>query len=195
MVSKGGNHTVDFEIRGNDSYTKGQEVNPNNYAIATLTFTGGVLTNVVKKSSGQVYTFLGQANANSNEPLVNADQSKLVDTIPINHSLLESWYGQPYTDYQDWYLLTETTAQAKAVNGGRFGILEVSIQPKSQEALNIIANTPVTTGYSKSGSQQKYERAQAGTVELVDSLNQRVGNGTISNGSSKFNLTKIFLIY
>jgi hypothetical protein len=187
MSSKGGNHTVDFEIRGNDSYTQGQAVNPNNYAIATLTFAGGVLSNAALKSKGEGYTFLGQANANLSGVL----KTEETDLIPINHSLLESWYGQPYTDYKDWYLITDTSA-ASTTGLGSFGSLSISILPKSQAARDLISNSAITTGYNGSGQQQKYDRAQAGDITVKDPLTgQIIGMGSLSNGVANLKLSAL----
>jgi len=186
MASKGGNHTVDFEIRGNDSYTKGQAINPNNYAIATLTFTGGVLTNAVLKSKGEGYTFLAQANAN-----LSGTTTEQTDVIPVNHSLLETWYGQPYADYQDWYLITDTSS-ASTTGLGSYGSLSISVLPKSQAARDLISNTVLTTGYNGLGQQQKFDRAQAGDITVKDPLTgQIIGAGSIINGIANLKLSAL----
>jgi len=187
MASKAGNHIVDFEIRGNDSFTNGQTVNPNNYAIATLTFTAGVLSNAALKSSGQGYTFLGQANAASNATLTTPQ----FDTIPINTSLLESWYTQPFNNYQDWYLITDSVA-SNSTDVGSYGSLSISLLPKSQTARDLISTTPLTTGYNATKQQQKYDRAQSGELTIVDPLTgQIIGAGTLSNGTANLKLNAL----
>jgi hypothetical protein len=187
MASKAGNHIVDFEIRGNDSFTNGQAVNPNNYAIATLTFTGGVLSNAALKSSGQGYTFLGQANADSNATLTTPQ----FDTIPINTSLVESWYTQPFNNYQDWYLITDTAASS-STGVGSYGSLSISLLPKSQSARDLISTTPLTTGYNATKQQQKYDCAQSGELTIVDPLTgQIIGAGTLSNGTANLKLNEL----
>lgn len=186
MQSKGGNHIVDFEIRGNDSYTSGIP-NPYNYAIATLTFTSGTLTNATLKSPGLGYNYLAQANLGGGDTVTFS--SPVTNIIPINASLLESWYTVPFIDYQDWYLITNTTAEVKASNGGNFGSVSVSITPSTDAAKNLINTTPITTGYSGTGQQQKYARPQAGIVSIIDSLGNTVGEGNIANGVTSFSLS------
>ena len=186
MQSKAGNHIVDFEIRGNDSYTSGNP-NPYNYGIATLTFTSGKLTNATLKSPGLGYDYLAQANLGGGNTVPFS--TPVTDIIPINASLLESWYTVPFIDYQDWYLITNTSAEAKASNGGNFGSVSVSITPSTDAAKNLINTTPITTGYSGTGQQQKYARPQAGVVSIIDSLGNTVGEGNIANGVTSFSLS------
>ena len=186
MQSKAGNHIVDFEIRGNDSYTSGIP-NPYNYAIATLTFTSGKLTNATLKSPGLGYDYLAQANLGGGNTVPFS--TPVTDIIPINASLLESWYTVPFIDYQDWYLITNTSAEVKARNGGNFGSVSVAITPSTDAAKNLINTTPITTGYSGTGQQQKYARPQAGIVSIIDSLGNTVGEGNIANGVTSFSLS------
>ena len=188
MQSKGGNHIVDFEIRGNDSYTSGIP-NPYNYAIATLAFTSGKLTNATLKFPGLGYDYLAQANLATGFGNTVPFSTPVTDIIPINASLLESWYTVPFIDYQDWYLITNTSAEVKARNGGNFGSLSVSITPSTDAAKNLINTTPITTGYSGTGQQQKYARPQAGIVSIIDSLGNTVGEGNIANGVTSFSLS------
>ena len=186
MQSKAGNHIVDFEIRGNDSYTSGIP-NPYNYGIATLTFTSGKLTNATLKSPGLGYDYLAQANLGGGNTVPFS--TPVTDIIPINASLLESWYTVPFIDYQDWYLITNTSAEVKARNGGNFGSVSVAITPSTDAAKNLINTTPITTGYSGTGQQQKYASPQAGVVSIVDSLGNTVGEGNIANGVTSFSLS------
>ena len=188
MQSIGGNHIVDFEIRGNDSYTSGIP-NPYNYAIATLTFTSGKLTNATLKSPGLDYDYLAQANLATGRGNTVPFLTPVTDIIPINASLLESWYTVPFIDYQDWYLITNTSSEVKARNGGNFGSVSVSINPSTNAAKNLINTTPITTGYSGIGQQQKYTRPQAGVVSIVDSQGNTVGEGNILNGVTSFSLS------
>lgn len=188
MQSKAGNHIVDFEIRGNDSYTSGIP-NPYNYAIATLTFTSGKLTNATLKSPGLGYDYLAQANLATGFGNTVPFSTPVTDIIPINASLLESWYTVPFIDYQDWYLITNTSAEVKARNGGNFGSVSVAITPSTDAAKNLINTTPITTGYSGTGQQQKYARPQAGVVSIIDSLGNTVGEGNIANGVTSFSLS------
>ena len=188
MQSKAGNHIVDFEIRGNDSYTSGNP-NPYNYGIATLTFTSGKLTNATLKSPGLGYDYLAQANLATGFGNTVPFSTPVTDIIPINASLLESWYTVPFIDYQDWYLITNTSAEVKARNGGNFGSVSVAITPSTDAAKNLINTTPITTGYSGTGQQQKYARPQAGVVSIIDSLGNTVGEGNIANGVTSFSLS------
>lgn len=177
-----GNHIVDFEIRGNDSYTDGKSSNPNNYAIATLSFRDGRLVDASLKSSGEGYQYLAQANGAIGYGTTNPVTSPQTNTIPINTSLLESWYTVPYTDYQDWYLITDTTAKVQLHGrpGGK-GTLSVEVTPSSKKARNTIANKPYTTGYSGEGSQRSYHKAMNGTVKLFQG-GERIGKTQIVDG-------------
>jgi hypothetical protein len=188
MASKGGNQVVDFEIRGNDSFTAGA-ANPNNYAIATLTFTSGKLTNAVLKSAGSGYSYLGQANLATGYGDTVVFSTPQIDAIPINASLLESWYTVPFVDYQDWYMITDTKSSATGKTGGSFGTLQIALDPLSAEASNLIASTPITTGYSGSGQQQKFSRPQQGAVSVKDSNGNTVGSGSVNNGIASVTLT------
>jgi hypothetical protein len=182
MASHQGNHTVDFEIRGNDSYTDNQLVNPNNYAIATLSFRDGRLVDATLKSSGDGYQYLAQANGAIGYGTTNPLTSPQTNIIPINTSLLESWYTVPYTDYQDWYLITDTTAKVrlKGKPGGE-GSLIVEVTPLSNKAKDIINDYPTTTGYSGEGAQRAYPRAMSGTVKLFAD-GERLGKTKIIDG-------------
>ena len=102
---------------------------------------------------------------------------------------MESWYTVPFIDYQDWYLITNTSAEVKARNGGNFGSVSVAITPSTDAAKNLINTTPITTGYSGTGQQQKYARPQAGVVSIIDSLGNTVGEGNIANGVTSFSLS------
>lgn len=184
MRSYGGNHTVDFEIRGNDSYSEGQLINPNNYAIATLTFSDGRLVNAALKSSGKAYQYLAQANAAVGYGTTNPLTSPQTNIVPVNLSLLESWYTSPYSDYQDWYLIADTTAKVMMEGdpGGQ-GALTVEVLPASKHARDIIANYPNTTGYSGEGAQQAFHRAMRGTVKLSQN-GTRIGKARIVDGQA-----------
>jgi hypothetical protein len=188
MASKGGNQVVDFEIRGNDSFTAGA-ANPNNYAIATLTFTSGKLTYAVLKSAGSGYSYLGQANLATGFGDTVVFSTPQINAIPINASLLESWYTVPFVDYQDWYMITDTKSSATGKTGGNFGTLQIALDPLSAEAISLIASTPITTGYSGSGQQQKFSRPQQGTVSVKDSNGNTVGTGSVNNGIASVTLT------
>ena len=181
-----GNHIVDFEIRGNDSYTDSKASNPNNYAIATLSFRDGQLVDASLKSSGEGYQYLAQANGAIGYGTTNPLTSPQTNTIPINTSLLESWYTVPYTDYQDWYLITDTTAKVRLQGrpGGE-GTLTVEVTPSSKKAKNIIANNPYTTGYSGEGSQRSYHKAMSGTIKLFQG-GERIGKAQIVDGTATF---------
>lgn len=188
MLSKGGNHIVDFEIRGNDSFSADQP-NPHNYAIATLTFADGKLQNATLKHPGLGYTYLAQENQANRHGETKPVTTPQTDIVPINISLLESWYTVPYTDYHDWYLITDTQSTPLAQTGGTFGALDINIKPSTPEAQMLIATTPITTGYSGVGQQQKYATPQKGLVYVMDSLGNQVGVGEVSDGSTSITLS------
>lgn len=196
------NYNVNFEVNGNNPLNPMPfNISDPSRAVVMLSFKDGELQDIKPTdviSSGSDYRNLLNAINTDNYNFTDipdigyTTKEPLLVGININLEAQTIFANQSSETnlYQDWYLLTDTIAQAKATNSGRFGSLLVSIQPKSQDARNIIANTPVTTGYSKIGPQQKYERAQAGNLELVDSLNQRIGNSIINSGSSELNLAK-----
>jgi len=187
MASRGGNHVVDFEIRGNDSFTANQP-NPDNYALVTLIFSNGALTQATLKSPGAGYAYLAQAVAASGgttNPLA-APVGNI--SVPINASLLESWYTVPFVDYQDWYLIADTAASASAVDVGSFGGMSLRIQPREQATRDLLAAQPITTGYSGVGQQAKYDVAQQGTLTVRDSLGVQVGTGQLGGGVASVEL-------
>ena len=150
MASRDGRHTVDFEIRGNDSYTKGQRVNPNNYAIATLEFEDGRLIDASLKSGGDGYEYLAQANGALGYGTTNPITNPQTNIVPINMSLLESWYTVPFVDYQDWYLITHTAAKVR-MNGepGDAGTLLVDVFLSTMAARLLITNSAGQTAVSE----------------------------------------------
>jgi len=184
MATHKGDHTVDFEIRGNDSYSDKQVINPNNYAIATLTFADGMLIDASIKSEGLGYEYLAQANGALGYGTTNPLTAPQTNVIPINTSLLESWYTVPYVDYQDWYLITNTTAKVRMVgNPGEAGQLIVEVVPSSKEARDIITNYPSTTGYSGHGHERAYSKAMNGNVKLFWN-NRLLGKSGIIDGQA-----------
>ena len=196
------NITVGFQINGNNPLNPiAFDISDPTRALVNLTFNNGQLQPInpadIIRNGSDYRNLLNAINAQNydftNIPSTGYKTDKpLLVGININLEAQTVFANQSSTSelYQDWYLITDTIAKTTAFSRGPFGSLEVSIQPKSKDALNIIANTPVTTGYSKIGPQQKYEQAQTGIIELVDSLNQRIGSGTINNGFSELNLTQ-----
>ena len=194
MISRQGNHVVDFEIRGNDSLTEGNDTNPDNYAIASLVFTNGQLADVSLKSPGDGYQYLSQAIGALGFGTTNPVTTPQTTIIPVNESLLESWYTVPYVDYQDWYLVTDTVAKVwMDGRAGEEGELIVEILPSSKEARDIITNYPRTTGYSGEGTQQAYERAMNGRIRLSHN-GETIGRARIVDGSAVVSLDELPMI-
>ena len=163
MASKNGTHKVDFEIRGNDAFNENNTNNPNQFAIATLKFKDGSLHKASMKNGGKGYLFALQAMQQTNEQPTESSEA----TIPINASMLEGWYGQPYTDYNDWYMLTDTKPEitASGEQGGE-GTLHVRMVPRSSAATAYLDSAELTTGYSGDDQQQTFLAAQQGKVSI-----------------------------
>jgi len=191
MASRNGQHTVDFEIRGNDSYSDDRDLNPNNYAIATLEFADGRLIDASLKSGGAGYQYLAQANGALGYGTTNPITTPQTNIVPINTSLLESWYTVPFVDYQDWYLITHTAAKVR-MNGepGEAGTLNVEVVPSSKAARDLITNYPITTGYSGDGPQRAYGKAMGGRVKLFHD-NKVIGRGRIVGGEAVISVNQL----
>lgn len=198
MSAHGGNATVDFEIRGNDSLDASKAVNPNNYAIATLVFRDGHLDSATLKDAGAGYLYAAQAQISVKKKVYatlaptteDLDASPL--QLPLNISVYAGTYNlKPDTQYEDWYLITDTKADvALKVNGAINAT--VTITPQSQAATEIIQTHDLTTGYSGIGQQQKFLAAQNGKITISDAISGSVlGSGTLINGVANFNLSAL----
>lgn len=197
MSSKGGNHTVTgFNIYGNNT----DLVQPwLNTAQVDLTFSGGVLTNVSLTDGGSGYELAAGAALGSNtatgislQPDAGNEWKSL--RIPLNYRLNESIYltrDNNSSDYQDWYLITDTSIAATSLNQGAYGGLNLTVTPSSDRAQEILTNQEITPGYSGSGQQNKYSTPQQGDITVVDSTGSTVGTGNISNGIANFELNRL----
>jgi hypothetical protein len=197
MSSKGGNYTVTgFNIYGNNT----DLVQPwLNTAQVDLTFSGGVLTNVSLTDGGSGYELAAGAALSSNtatgislQPDASNEWKSL--RIPLNYRLNESTYltrDNNSSDYQDWYLIADTSITATSLNQGAYGGLNLSVTPSSDRAQEILANQAITPGYSGSGQQNKYSTPQQGSITVVDSTGGTVGTGSISNGITSFELNRL----
>ena len=187
MASRDGGHTVDFEIRGNDAVT-GNPLNPMDVAIVRLTFAGGALASADLLNDGSGYQYLGQVMQSGSSFGASIPFTEPQDAVvPINFSLLESWYAQPESNYRDSYLITETEARASLQNRqGGSAQLAVSIVGdgrKSRNQLRALAQPDQwTTGYSGSGQQRAYTRAQTGEIRIKDLDGNLLGRGELQNG-------------
>ncbi|MGI9162764.1 MAG: DUF4114 domain-containing protein, partial [Mycobacterium sp.] len=97
-----------------------------------------------------------------------------------------------FDPYHDWYMMTDTgLAGAGSQAGGAFGTVDLSLSPATQRARQLIVDTPLTTGYTGRGQQQKYLAPQAGKLSLVDSLGQQVGTADVVAGTAVVTLNQL----
>jgi len=194
--------TQDFEILGNNPQNPLGFANSDpTRAVVQLSFSGGQLTGVtlVDKGSGyeQVANAILQCNTCGSNTITakpGMNNSLLVGInidIQAQYTLAASrpTGSEPY---QDWYLMTDTgVAGGSSRADGAFGAVDLSLLPTSQQARDLLAMTPLTTGYTGKGPQQKYAAPQAGALTLVDSLGQTVGTATVAAGTAKVTLNQL----
>ena len=195
--------TQDFEILGNNPQNPlGFNSSDPTRAVVRLTFSGGQLTGATLVNPGSGYEEVANAILQCN----NCGSSTVATPLkPANNSLLvginidlQAQYtlaaSRPKNSdpYHDWYMLTDTgLAGGTAGALGAFGKVELSLLPPSQTARQLIADTPLTTGYNGRGPQQKYLAPQAGELSLIDSLGQQVGTATVTGGTARVALTQL----
>lgn len=200
MSSQGGAATVEFEIRGNDSFDASKAENPNNYAIARLSFDKGVLVSadLVPGEHGAGYMHAAQAaiaNGLEKYSTIAPTEDYLEQytlELPLNLSVFSGDdYLKPDTQYEDWYLITDTKAHL-ALKVGNAINATVVVSPQSQAAEEIIATHDLTTGYSGIGQQQKFHVAQSGQVTISDATSgTTLGSGRLVDGMASFNLSAL----
>ena len=142
--------------------------------------------------------YAAQANIAVGKKLIStldpsdADLEKYPLELPINISVYAGTYNiKPDTQYEDWYLVTETKANV-ALNLTNSINATVTITPQSQAATEIIQTHDLTTGYSGVGQQQKFFAAQSGKITISDALSGAVlGFGQLVNGIATFNLSAL----
>ncbi len=193
MASRQGRHRVDLEIRGNDA-RGGPDGNPGDAAIVRLRFEDGALQSTELLHGGSGYRYLGQLQQAGDTPGATVPftepQSALV---PLNLSLMESWYALPYRPYEDAYLITETQARARPVQAADGnGFLEVKVvgrDPEARRSLRRLSKPKGwSTGYSGEGPQRGYRQAQAGRIELRGEGGQPLAEAELSGGRARLAL-------
>ena len=200
MSNHGGKAVVEFEIRGNDSFDPSKPVNPNNYAIAKLSFDNGVLISADLEPSqhGAGYMHAAQAAiaAGLKEYSTEAPTEDYLAEYPLELPLNLSVFSgddnlKPDPQYQDWYLITDTQAHLSLKVGSTINTTVV-VSPQSQAAEQVIATHDLTTGYSGSGQQQKFFIAQAGQITISDATSgATLGSGRLVDGMANFNLSAL----
>jgi hypothetical protein len=198
MSTRGGNATVDFEVRGNDSFDASKTTNPHNYAIVSLEFTNGSLNSATLKYAGKGYTHAAQAViANGlNTYATIAPTAELLSKYPLELPINISVFAgddniSPDTQYQDWYLITDTKANVSLKANGAI-TATVTVTPLSEAAIDVISTHDLTTGYSGVGQQQKFYAAQSGKISISDAVSGLVlGTGSLVNGVANFSLSSL----
>ena len=198
MTSRGGNAVVDFQIRGNDSLDTASIDNPNNFAIARLTFKDGALVSAVLEDGrhGAGYMHVAQAFISDGLGLASTlaptaeTLAQYPLALPLNLSVFSgSDHLKPDSQYEDWYLITDTKANLAVKTGGAI-TATVVVSPQSQAAESIIATHDLTTGYSGIGQQQKFLIAQSGKVTVSDAASGApLGSGLLVDGMASFSLS------
>ncbi|WP_323249701.1 hypothetical protein [Synechococcus sp. CCY9202] len=196
MGSRGGNHTVDFEIRGNDAIT-GNPLNPEDVAIVRLGFANGSLTSAELLNNGSGYQYLGQVMESGSSFGATVPFTEQQDAVvPLNLSLMESWYEQPASNYRDSYLITDTKARASLRRGQSNELqLEVKIvgrDRQSRRQLSRMARPDQwSTGYSGEGPERAYRTAQTGSIRIKDQQGRLLGRGQLESGVAQIGLQNL----
>lgn len=195
--------TQDFEILGNNPANPlGFNSSDPTRAVVRLSFSGGQLKDATLVNPGSGYEQVANAILQCNDCGSNTLNNP---KRPGNNSLLvginidlEAQYNLAATrptgsdPYHDWYMMTDTAVGTGSTRAaGAFGAVDLSLQPRSQVARQLIADTPLTTGYAGTGPQQKYLAPQTGDLTLVDSLGQQVGTATVAEGTAKVTLNQL----
>ena len=187
MSSHAGEHSVDFEIQGNDALT-GNPLNPSDVAIVRLGFSNGSLTSTELLNAGSGYQTLGQVMQSGKSFGATVPFTEPQDAVvPINLSLMESWYELPDSAYQDSYLISDTRARG-ALRQGDNGKPELRISivgrdKASRRQINRLTQTSNwTTGYSGEGPEQAYRVAQSGRIRVRDAQGRLLGKGDLEQG-------------
>lgn len=192
-----------FEILGNNPANPlGFNNSDPTRAVVQLSFSNGQLTGASLVSAGTDYQQVANAILECNNC-----GSSTVATVekPANKSLLvgvnidlEAQYtlaaSKPAdaAPYHDWYMITDTALGSRnAQAGGAFGTLKLGLTPSSQQAIGILATTPVTTGYNGKGMQQAFLAPQTGQLQLIDSNGESVGSAVISKGTAEVTLQQL----
>lgn len=187
MSTTKGNHSVDFEIRGNDPIT-GSRSNPNDAAIIRLSFANGSLSEASIVNDGSGYTNLGQV-MQSKERGYNtvAFTENQVAVVPLNYSLVDTWYQAPASsDYKDSYLIAETTAKTRVISSPSGKALEVKVAGKDEQTQKLLDRlarpSQWTTGYSGVGEQRSYRKAQNGTITIKNKGGAQISAVSLTDG-------------
>ena len=204
MQSKGGSHTVDFEIRGNEVYIENQNKNPFDRAIVRLTFEEGELdtTEIIHRGSGYRNYVQYKLNDDTSYTPTKSESTK----IYIHPFLDETWYmiksqekyfgllpAKQSDSYKDWYLITDTTISAETTNQNDNIHINYSVTPKSTEAQTILKSNSweLPTGYSGEDAQNKYQTPQQGLLSLLDSAGTIIGSTHVKDGAASIRIKQL----
>lgn len=203
MQSKGGNHTVDFEIRGNDAYIESQTNNPFDRSIIRLIFKEGKLDSTEIIHDGSGYKNYVQQKINGQSTYIPTESKSAY--IYIHPFLDETWTMEHSDDdwgllpakqsdsYKDWYLITDTRISTETVNHNHNIQINYTIAPKSEKAQSILKSNSwaLPTGYSGEDAQNKYENPQQGLLTLRDSEGALIGSANVKDGTASIRIRKL----
>jgi hypothetical protein len=177
MTSKGGNHVVEgFNIYGNNVDPLAPWVGT---AQVDLSFFDGRLNSVTLKDGGRGYELAVQAAAEKNYATTTDNPEASPIIVALNYNIEEIQYlVRDDSLYNDWYLIADTALSYEALTAGAFGGLQLSLNPASRKAQELLASLPITTGYSGIGAQRSYTTPQQGLIQATDR------NGTLVAGGS-----------
>ena len=209
MQSQEGNRTVDFEIRGNDSYIENQTNNPFDRAIIRLNFQDGKLDSTQIIHGGSGYRNYVQRNWGGTTETPTESKSTSIFIHPFLDEIWEmdtdrddkgkegEYFGlipsKQSDSYKDWYLITDTTISAETINQNNRIKINYTVSPKSTEAQTILKSNSwaLPTGYSGEDAQNKYQTPQQGLLSLRDSAGTMLGSTHVEDGAASLQLKQL----
>jgi len=192
----------DFEILGNNpTHPLGFNSSDPSRAVVRLSFNNGQLVKVALINKGSDYQQLANAirQSNVNGPTLDPSKPATNNSLLVGINIdLEAQYTLAATrpagsePYQDWYLITDTgLASARAQAAGAFGSVSLNLQARSQEARDILMTTPITTGYSGQGPQNKRLAPGQGGLKLIDAFGSTIGQASVADGQAAVTLNAL----
>lgn len=192
----------DFEILGNNPTNPlGFNSSDPSRAMVRLSFNNGQLVKVALINKGSDYQQLANAirQNNVNGPTIDPNDPEINNSLLVGINIdLEAQYTLAATrpagsePYHDWYLITDTgLASAKTQAAGAFGSVSINLQARSQEAQNLLSSTPITTGYTGQGLQNKLLAPAKGGLQLIDARGTKLGQTDVANGQASVTLNAL----
>ncbi len=191
MTSKGGNHVVQgFNIYGNNVDPLAPWVGT---AQVDLSFVDGRLDSVTLTDGGRGYELAVQAAAEKNYVTTTDNPEVRPIIVALNYNIEEIQYlVRDDSLYNDWYLIADTALGYEALSAGAFGGLQLSLNPASRKAQELLASLPITTGYNGTEKQRSYTTPQQGFIQATDRNGTLLAGGnsrTLQDGTTSLQFT------